>query len=433
MSMLRITQLEMQQIGPFGDLTLEFPEKPEGMEDKAEIHILVGENGTGKSTALEVIAAAFRNGNPESLLSKLRNPKSVVINLCMEDLHEEDSTILIRYFSGRFPKETVIFRENRPTIAEKFLKPYEEYPQKPFGVAFFAYSGHRHFDHVSITGIKEIESHPFENALDFRQSVKPENILQWVANNIAGSFIAQGRGETQQAENFRRSVQKLEKAISDIIQKEIQFHLEYSPYGVSIKVDHEQLDFNQLPDGLKSIISWLSDVVMRMDRVKWENDTPVFDRNFILFLDEIEVHLHPAWQRKILPVVQRLFPNAQIFISTHSPFVVGSVDGAWIHKLVKPNGDSKLAEGYPILSEDEKSYEFWVEEVFGIYEKYGIEAQDKYERRRALIRKTELNSKEQGELDQLNEQFGALSPEDSTLGQKIIEHLKKLKGEKSAL
>lgn len=35
MSMLRITQLEMQQIGPFGDLTLEFPEKPKGMEDKA--------------------------------------------------------------------------------------------------------------------------------------------------------------------------------------------------------------------------------------------------------------------------------------------------------------------------------------------------------------------------------------------------------------
>ncbi|MBK7937436.1 MAG: ATP-binding protein [Lewinellaceae bacterium] len=52
---------------------------------------------------------------------------------------------------------------------------------------------------------------------------------------------------------------------------------------------------------------------------KWENDTPVFERNFILFLDEIEVHLHPAWQRKILPAVQKLFPNAQIFISTHSP------------------------------------------------------------------------------------------------------------------
>jgi predicted ATP-binding protein involved in virulence len=113
---------------------------------------------------------------------------------------------------------------------------------------------------------------------------------------------------------------------------------------------------------------------MRMDRVKWVNDTPVFERNFILFLDEIEVHLHPAWQRKILPAVQSLFPNAQIFVSTHSPFVVGSIDGAWIHKLVKPNGDTKLASP-PILSEDSRSVSYWLKEVFDIKEEFGQAAQ----------------------------------------------------------
>ena len=111
-----------------------------------------------------------------------------------------------------------------------------------------------------------------------------------------------------------------------------------------------------------------------MDRVKWENDTPVFERKFILYLDEIEVHLHPSWQRKILPAIQSLFPNAQIFISTHSPFVIGSVDGAWIHKLIKPNGDTKLA-GEPILSEDAKSYRYWLEEVFDIKSEFGQDIQ----------------------------------------------------------
>ena len=42
------------------------------------------------------------------------------------------------------------------------------------------------------------------------------------------------------------------------------------------------------------IISWMADLLIRMDRVKWVDDIPVFERNFILFLDEIEVHLHPA-------------------------------------------------------------------------------------------------------------------------------------------
>ena len=304
--------------------------------------------------------------------------------------------------------------------------------EKPFKFAFFAYSGHRRFDHASIAGIREIESHPFEHALDFRQSINPENILQWIANNKAGQAFAQVEGNNKELEQLRAIMHKLESTISDIIQKPVRFQVKTKPYNVVVDVEGEELDFNQLPDGLKSIISWIADLLMRMDRVKWENDTPVFDRNFILFLDEIEVHMHPAWQRKILPVVQKLFPNAQIFISTHSPFVVGSVDGAWIHKLVKPNGDSKLAEGYPILSEDEKSYEYWLEEVFGIHEKYGLVAQDKYERRRELIRKQELTPSEQEELKQLDEQFGTLLPEDSSLGQRIVEHLKKLKSEKAA-
>jgi hypothetical protein len=112
-------------------------------------------------------------------------------------------------------------------------------------------------------------------------------------------------------------------------------------------------------------------LLMRMDRLKWENDTPILERNFLLFLDEIEVHLHPAWQRKILPVVQRLFPNAQVFVSTHSPFVVGSVDGAWVHRFEKNAGYSTQVEGWPRLSEDAHSYEYVLEEIFGVQERFG--------------------------------------------------------------
>jgi energy-coupling factor transporter ATP-binding protein EcfA2 len=210
MSMLRITQLELQQIGPFGDLTLNFPEKPAGMEAKAEIHILTGENGTGKSTLLEVLAQCVSSKDLKIQRKWRKKPR---IKASFNQI--EETELLISEGNHYNLKSYSIFFER------KYWFPYLDL-SRPFGIAFFAYSGQRHFDHVSITGIKEIESHPFEHALDFRQSVNPGNILQWVANNIAGSFIAQGRGETQQAENFRRSVQKLEKAISDIIQKEIQ-------------------------------------------------------------------------------------------------------------------------------------------------------------------------------------------------------------------
>lgn len=371
MSMLRITQLEMQQIGPFGDLTLEFPEKPDGMEDKAEIHILTGENGTGKSTVLEAMAVLFSQGTYRHS-NKFHLKKDLLIKISLSEVNnlEAESIIQLRKTGG------VQHVRGNDLIAQRYVLPYNDYETYPFGVAFFAYSGHRRFDIRSKIDIKDINSHPFEHALDFQKSISHENILQWIANNITKSLVAQGKGNGVLAQSFVDTIEKLEKAISSIIQKDVKFQLEESDLKILIQVSGEELEFNQLPDGLKSIISWISDILMRMDRVKWENDIPVFERNFILFLDEIEVHMHPAWQRKILPVVQRLFPNAQIFISTHSPFVVGSVDGAWIHKLVKPNGDSKLAEGYPKLSEDGNSFRYWLDEVFDVSAEFGIGAEN---------------------------------------------------------
>ena len=55
MENFRISGLEIENIGPFGHLKLDFPEKPAGSSDRAEIHILTGENGTGKTTLLEMM------------------------------------------------------------------------------------------------------------------------------------------------------------------------------------------------------------------------------------------------------------------------------------------------------------------------------------------------------------------------------------------
>jgi predicted ATP-binding protein involved in virulence len=363
----RIEKISLQQIGPFGEFTLEFPKKRDA--DKAEIHILTGENGTGKSTVLEMMAWRLENfGNMKSHFKsrKLTRGYSEAKLICYNSHTVE--YIEVSGTSGSFGSLKA-YKDNIKDATNEEI---------PF--AFFAYSGYRMVMSTQITGIQEIQGHPLGNALDFQASSNPQQILQWLANTIAAEAIANSQGEEKEARQRRKAVHQIETTIGEIINKTVQFKLETKPYAVKIEVDSERLDFSLLPDGLKSIISWVADLLMRMDRLKWVNDTPVFERNFILFLDEIEVHMHPAWQRKILPAVQKLFPNAQIFISTHSPFVVGSVDGAWVHKLVKPNGDSQLAEGYPMLSEDAKSYRYWLNEVFDIDSEYGVEAEKQLKR-----------------------------------------------------
>ncbi len=371
MDNFRISKLEVNNIGPFGHLELDFPEKPAGMSDRAEIHILTGENGTGKTTLLEMLVLGIKL-NPSTIESsnKFR-------------FHNQESSVKIDFgahagylqFYKNMKPESKVLPES---ISTSFWN-YHYAPNLPYSIAFFAYSGYRRIGRISIESIQELQGHPFNNALGFHSTANPQDIIQWIANSITKQLLAKNQNDKKAAERFEKAITNLQDAISGIIEKPVRFSLEFEPLNVIVEVDHETLDFNLLPDGLKSIISWIADLLMRMDRVKWENDTPVFERNFILFLDEIEVHLHPAWQRKILPAVQKLFPNAQIFISTHSPFVVGSVDGAWIHKFVKPNGDSRLA-GPPILSEDAKSFRYWLEAVFDIKKEFGEGAQRQLDR-----------------------------------------------------
>ena len=59
----------------------------------------------------------------------------------------------------------------------------------------------------------------------------------------------------------------------------------------------------------------------------------------MLLIDEIENHLHPTWQRRVIPALREYFPNVQIFATTHSPFVVAGLKAGQVHKLFRNDHD----------------------------------------------------------------------------------------------
>lgn len=80
-------------------------------------------------------------------------------------------------------------------------------------------------------------------------------------------------------------------------------------------------------DGEKSIISMVADIAYNLSIANG------FGKNFnylnshgIVMIDEIGGHLHPKWQRLIIPVLRKVFPNIQLFITTHSPQIIASVE-----------------------------------------------------------------------------------------------------------
>ena len=70
----------------------------------------------------------------------------------------------------------------------------------------------------------------------------------------------------------------------------------------------------------------------------------MFNISGLLLADEVENHMHPIWQKRILGIIRELFPNLQIILTTHSPFVVASMDGAKIYTCVPQPGYSVVKD-----------------------------------------------------------------------------------------
>jgi len=386
---MKIRELQLKNIGVFNDQKFKFQECPKA---KAEIHIFTGQNGSGKSTILMALASVFDNYEREFLPSNLRNDFSKRFR----DTHGENGILVnfedstesfLRIYNAIVYSDYKPFPSNGGSIGllerEHKLFAYKAWSSsKPYyrdmllEFAVFAYSGYRRIESERVEAIKESKwFSPLSQALNFVKDYTLENELsinQLIVNNISKSAIEKDRNKSK-SEKFAKVLMSIEQIISEITGWEIKFDLQTEPLSLTIKVNDEELDFDTLPDGLRSLISWIADLLGRIDLLSWLDDLPIFEKNLILLLDEIEVHLHPAWQRKVLPVVQKLFKNSQIFVSTHSPFVVNSIDDAWIYKLKLENGKAKVAE--VIKSEDGFSYSHVLSEIFDIEEEFGVEVQ----------------------------------------------------------
>lgn len=372
---MRITQIQLQNIGSFENETIIFKEKT--APEKAEIHIFVGENGTGKSTLLYALAAWRVEDN---LIYK----RFINRNSWAEISFSKETTLKIN--------STGIHTIREKNEIQAFLDYQNYHNTNKFSFAGFAYSGNRSLMESRVESYADLQESPFKDALSFDKTVNNKLLVQAIANAKIKESLAKSAGNAEDEAIFGEVTQIIEKIVSEIIGKEVKFHLNYTPLEVTLILEGKKLNFEVLPDGLKAILSWVSDLLIRLSRIPWENDTPILERNFILFLDEIEIHLHPAWQRKILPVIQNLFPNAQIFLATHSPFVANSVDGAYIYELENKEGNTKITE--VAISNTGQSVDSVLEKFF-VSEKFGNDTQEEleifYKMRDKILAKETIN------------------------------------------
>jgi predicted ATP-binding protein involved in virulence len=98
-------------------------------------------------------------------------------------------------------------------------------------------------------------------------------------------------------------------------------------------------DLNQLSDGYRTTLAMVADLACRMVEANPPNsiDDPL-NTEAIVLIDEVDLHLHPRWQQRIILDLLRVFPKTQFIVTTHSAQVLSTVEARCIRKLV-PAGD----------------------------------------------------------------------------------------------
>ena len=120
-----------------------------------------------------------------------------------------------------------------------------------------------------------------------------------------------------------------------------------NPLRMEIEKNEKRLTVNQLSDGEQCLMALVGDLARRLAIANPVREKPLEGKGIVM-VDEIDLHLHPKWQRMIVPKLSRVFPNLQFIISTHSPHVVTHVRPE--HLFLLAPSDEGVVSNHPIES-----------------------------------------------------------------------------------
>lgn len=156
--------------------------------------------------------------------------------------------------------------------------------------------------------------------------------------------------ELDSLRNVRNAFKKFlsivgENSITDIRidrdAKSTDFNLDNEPYAVVIK-NGDRLRFNQLSSGERMVMYLVSDIARRLT-FSAQNDENTINGSGIVLIDELDLHLHPAWQKTIVQALKNTFPNVQFIVTTHAPLILSTL---------RPENILALSDGNVISKEN---------------------------------------------------------------------------------
>ena len=380
---MRIKKLELKNFRGFEELTIDFPKRESGLA------VFVGVNGSGKSSVLDAISNTFEEFIYELYSEqelKKNDKKKWFFSYSNHDIRSgADSFVINTYVNindkgyrfGLLWNENIGSRIIDPPVGRLLQKEnvdkfrgeligdgYEPDPlvkerielrNNPKILVY--YSSKRSSIESPVLKPNTIKSSPmdtYENC--FLSNVGFNDFFQWFRN--VEDF--ENRKRLRENVKYRHAgLEAVRTAISSFLPGMSNPYVETTNRGEEFFIEKNglKLSLSQLSEGEKSIIAIIGDIARRLEIANPKKE--LNEGEGIVLFDEIEKHLHPKWQRTIIPNLRRTFPNIQFIVTTHSPQVLSKVPKENVFVL----NNFQLEETKPTLGRDSNSI-LW--DIFGV-------------------------------------------------------------------
>jgi hypothetical protein len=166
--------------------------------------------------------------------------------------------------------------------------------------------------------------------------------------------------------------------------------------------------FPQLGYGYRSMTTWVVDFAAGLFRLYPDSENPLSEPAVCL-VDEIDLHLHPSWQRRIMGHLSKLFPKTQFIATAHSPLVVQSAPEVKANVVVlKPQGDHVVIDNNPISVDGRRVDQILNSELFGEQPLRNGKFEELRREQDMLLAKPRPSKKDRARLDELERELADL-------------------------
>lgn len=336
-----ITNLKIEKVRHLKDLLIPLS------ENQIKHLILTGKNGSGKTSVIEALSESIN---------------SVFIDSCLRGNGLE-------------------LRFNHPAGSIIALKEKYHY-------IFAYYQADRIFQAEQPKHVEKVQLKDSYGLMEF----PGDEFVKYLLDLKMTEALARNNNKTKKADEISAWFENLEKLLRTIFADEtVKLDFDEDTFEFHIlQQGKEPFDFNTLSSGYQAVLDIVLDLIMRM-----QNQTQrTFNFNLpgIVLIDEIETHLHLELQKNIMPLLTTIFPNIQFIVTSHSPFILNSIENVVIFDLENNTLVEKGLNNVP--------YDGIVEGYFGA-DKLSNDLKEKFERYKTLIKKEKLSDDEMGEITEL--------------------------------